>query len=145
MSIRIRAVDGVIVALCAARSMPKPGDIYLDDACHHALTSKFGEDFRSEGYNVPAFYSAIREREESNNRNRDEWDRTFGKGAAMATSHRTDITTIETEFNRTEVIQILDASLSANSKLPGSPALNLEVLGDRFILTQRQNITKDLR
>lgn len=50
MAIRIRNVDGVTVALCAAKSQPKDGDIYLDDNAHHALTTKFGLDFHSEGF-----------------------------------------------------------------------------------------------
>lgn len=81
MSIRIRLVDGVLVALCAARSVEKPDDIYLDDAAHHALASKFTEDFTSEGglCVVDAVDSALRLREESNNPNREWWDRTYGK------------------------------------------------------------------
>lgn len=50
MAIRIRVVDGVTVALCAARSMPKIGDLYLDDNVHHALSTKFGLDWVNEGY-----------------------------------------------------------------------------------------------
>lgn len=81
MSIRIRFVDSVTVALCAARSMPKPGDIYLDDGAHHALAEKFAADFQSEGYNTAPHYpdeTIVREREESNNPNRDWWDKTYG-------------------------------------------------------------------
>jgi len=33
----------------AARTTPKHGDIYLDDAAHHALSTKFGVDWVSEG------------------------------------------------------------------------------------------------
>lgn len=80
MSIRIRIVDGVMVALCAARSVPKPGDVYLDDAAHHALASKFTEDFTSEGglIAVNLEESALRACEESNNANREWWDKTYG-------------------------------------------------------------------
>ena len=49
MSIRIRRVDGLTVALCAARSVERPEDIYLDDNQHHALAEKFRRDFDSEG------------------------------------------------------------------------------------------------
>jgi hypothetical protein len=49
MAIRIRTINGVTVALCAAKSEAKEGDIYLDDNAHHALTTKFGLDFYSEG------------------------------------------------------------------------------------------------
>jgi hypothetical protein len=49
MAIRIRTVNNVTVALCAAHSEEKEGDIYLDDDVHHALTTKFGLDFWSEG------------------------------------------------------------------------------------------------
>ncbi len=41
MSIRIRVVEGVTVALCAAETDTEEGDIYLDDAVHHALMDKF--------------------------------------------------------------------------------------------------------
>ena len=83
MSIRIRVVNGVTVALCAARSMEKRGDIYLDDAAHHALSQKFAEDFASEGdvglaCLVEENAAAIRASEELNNPNRDDWDKTFG-------------------------------------------------------------------
>lgn len=50
MAIRIRDIDGKKVALCAAKSEPKDGDIYLDDSVHHALTTKFGLDFFSMGF-----------------------------------------------------------------------------------------------
>lgn len=50
MSIRIRQSGGFAVALCAAKTKAKEGDIYLDDDTHHALTTKFAVDFESEGY-----------------------------------------------------------------------------------------------
>ncbi len=50
MAIRIRIVDGFTVALCAAVSTPKKGDIYLGDGAHHALSTKFGLDFKSMGF-----------------------------------------------------------------------------------------------
>lgn len=77
MSIRIRHVDGLLVALCAARSVEKAGDVYLDDSQHHALAEKFAADFQSEGYNTAPHYpdeTERREREESNNPNRTAWD-----------------------------------------------------------------------
>lgn len=49
MAIRIRKVNGELVALCAAKTMVRPGDIYLDDNAHHALYEKFYDDFKSEG------------------------------------------------------------------------------------------------
>lgn len=48
MAIRIRKIKGETVALCAAKTKAKKGDIYLDDAAHHALTTKFAVDFESE-------------------------------------------------------------------------------------------------
>ena len=48
MAIRIRKVDGKIVALCAAKFPYKKGDIYLNDNIHHALTEKFKMDFKEE-------------------------------------------------------------------------------------------------
>ena len=88
MAIRLREVDGHLVALCAARSVPKPGDVYLDDSAHHALSVKFSSDFAEMGFMAPFgmrggdhpddVARAIVELEESNNANRDEWERTFG-------------------------------------------------------------------
>ncbi len=49
VSIRIREIDGELVALCAAKSEEEVGDIYLDDNAHHALYEKFYKDFVSEG------------------------------------------------------------------------------------------------
>jgi hypothetical protein len=81
MSIRIRLVRGQWVALCAARSMPKDGDIYLDDGAHHALAEKFRADFQSEGYPEIHPYdpdqTRLRDQEESNNPNREWWDREY--------------------------------------------------------------------
>lgn len=47
MSIRIRTVDGVRVALCAAETDAMLGDVYLDDADHYALAAKFAQDWQS--------------------------------------------------------------------------------------------------
>jgi hypothetical protein len=89
MSIRLRRTEAGLVALCAARSMPKDGDIYLDDEVHGALALKFRLDFSSEGIILPYEPSsqpgvwdsrpqiAAIEREESNNSNRDWWDETY--------------------------------------------------------------------
>lgn len=48
MAIRIRRVDGVLVALCAVETDEKPGDLYLDDGMHYALAAKFAEDWKGE-------------------------------------------------------------------------------------------------
>lgn len=45
MAIRIRKVNDYIIALCAVESNEKEGDIYLDDNIHHALATKFSEDW----------------------------------------------------------------------------------------------------
>jgi hypothetical protein len=50
MAIRIRKVNGITVALCAAETDPQEGDIYLDDSVHHALSTKFGLDWESMGF-----------------------------------------------------------------------------------------------
>jgi len=50
MAIRIRKVNGVTVALCAVETDAKRGDLYLDDGAHHALSTKFGLDFKSMGF-----------------------------------------------------------------------------------------------
>ena len=44
MAIRLRDVDGVLVALCAAKTNAQPNDVYLDDAQHYALACKFARD-----------------------------------------------------------------------------------------------------
>ena len=49
MAIRIRKINGFTVALCAADTKPEEGDLYLDDSAHHALSTKFGLDWYSEG------------------------------------------------------------------------------------------------
>lgn len=48
MSIRLRTVSGTRVALCAAETDPMPGDVYLDDADHGALSAKFAQDWRGQ-------------------------------------------------------------------------------------------------
>lgn len=80
MSIRIRKVGDELIALCAARSVPKDGDVYLDDAQHHALARKFESDFASEGFYsgpVDAAREALTESQESSNSNRDRWDKVY--------------------------------------------------------------------
>lgn len=83
MAIRIRVIDGVTVALCAARSLPKDGDVYIDDAMHEALTHKFFLDYDS--FLCPGASDLVSdtekeliEQEESNNPNRDTWDELYG-------------------------------------------------------------------
>lgn len=88
MAIRLRVVDGCLVALCAARSLPKDGDIYLDDNAHHALTTKFALDFNQmriwectngeDRIPVDERYLPIIEQEESENVNREWWDMMYG-------------------------------------------------------------------
>lgn len=92
MSIRLRHVDGVgLIAICAARSVPKEGDVYLDDAAHHALSLKFLDDWKIYGDErdmrpEPGIEDrrpmlAAMDAEESNNPNRDEWDRVYSTEA----------------------------------------------------------------
>lgn len=85
MAIRLRAVDGHLIAVCAARSVAKPGDVYLDDEQHHALAVKFDQDFGSE-YQVEPWSRTdpnvpLMAREESDNPARDDWDACFGPHA----------------------------------------------------------------
>lgn len=49
MSIRIRRVDGTLVALCAAKTEAQEGDRYLDDGEQYALSMKFWRDKSIEG------------------------------------------------------------------------------------------------
>lgn len=67
MAIRIRIVEGEMVALCAAKTTAKEGDVYLDDGQHYALACKFARDHLghridwNDGYN-----DVLANREESN-------------------------------------------------------------------------------
>ena len=45
MAIRVRRVKGVLVALCAAKSVKRQGDLYLDDEVHYALSQKYWRDY----------------------------------------------------------------------------------------------------
>ncbi len=51
MAIRVRNVEGTLIALCAAETDPLPDDLYLDDAVHYALAAKFAKDWRGERIN----------------------------------------------------------------------------------------------
>ena len=48
MAIRLRKVEGVLVALCAVEVDPMPGDVYLDDNVHQALAVKFARDWKGQ-------------------------------------------------------------------------------------------------
>lgn len=50
MAIRVRIINGRTVALNARLTKEQEGDTYLDDAAHHALSTKFGVDFKSMGF-----------------------------------------------------------------------------------------------
>lgn len=83
MAIRLRIVDGHWIAICAARSVEKEDDIYLDDAWHHALMVKFERDYHEMyGHDFPCRLENIGlvEREESNNPAREWWDSFYGAG-----------------------------------------------------------------
>ncbi len=47
MAIRLRTVDSVRVALCAAETDVVAGDVYLDDSDHYALAAKFRLDWKT--------------------------------------------------------------------------------------------------
>jgi len=49
MAIRLRRIDGRLVALCAAKTWPEPGDKYLDDTEHYVLAEKFWRDYPEVG------------------------------------------------------------------------------------------------
>ncbi len=38
-------IDHVHVALCAAKTLPEEGDIYLDDGWHYAISQKYWRDY----------------------------------------------------------------------------------------------------
>ncbi len=78
MAIRLRKTPVGLVALCAARSVAKAGDIYLDDVQHYALTEKFWLDYPECGITPSSEISSVIEQEESNNPNRTWWDTQYG-------------------------------------------------------------------
>ena len=45
MAIRLRTVNGVRVALCAAKTLAEPDDIYLDDGWHYTISQKYWRDY----------------------------------------------------------------------------------------------------
>ncbi len=49
MAIKLRHINGKLVALCAAKQEGRDCEIYLDDNVHHALYRKFQADFIREG------------------------------------------------------------------------------------------------
>lgn len=51
MAIRIRVVDGLTVALCAAETDPEPNDLYIGDSAHYALAAKFAQDWQGQTIN----------------------------------------------------------------------------------------------
>ena len=82
MAIRLRLINGKTVALCAARSMPQEGDIYLDDAAHAALSAKFSGDFNiMHDLDIPRENGndSLVDAAESNNPNRWAWDALYGE------------------------------------------------------------------
>lgn len=48
MAIRLREVDGILIALCALETDEMPGDLYLDDGQHYALSAKFWRDYQGQ-------------------------------------------------------------------------------------------------
>ena len=45
MAMRLRTINGVRVALCAAKSRSVQGDIYIDDGFHYAISQKYWRDY----------------------------------------------------------------------------------------------------
>lgn len=107
MAIRIRRVNGKLIALCAARSIDVGGDIYLDDETHHALGNKFARDYNEMyGYDIPASedLGLIREAE-ANNSNRDQWDKQF-KGVVPYQDYATLNTLLEPSTRKPSAVLI---------------------------------------
>lgn len=73
-----------MVAVCAAQTVPEPGDFYLDDEQHRALGQKFSRDFASEGdpieHRIDPRLARLAESEESNNSAREWWDKIYRRG-----------------------------------------------------------------
>ncbi len=48
MAIRLREVDGTLIALCAAETRAMLDDVYLDDNQHYAIAAKFWRDYQGQ-------------------------------------------------------------------------------------------------
>jgi hypothetical protein len=86
MAIRLRKIEGRWVAICAACTVVKDDDVYIDDGQHEALADKFARHFNEMyEYDLPFDEAAARlvEVEESNNPAREWWDRTYGDGGRV--------------------------------------------------------------
>ena len=61
MAIRLRTVDGIRVALCAAETDELHGDFYIDDGDHYALAAKFSQDWVGQvaGWPYPEQWAAM--------------------------------------------------------------------------------------
>ena len=49
MAMRLRQVNGVWIALCAAKYGKRSNDVYLDDGQHQAITEKYLRDWKKNG------------------------------------------------------------------------------------------------
>jgi len=49
MAMRIRTINGKVVAVCAAQHAPEHEDHYIDDEEDHAIREKIARDWSSEG------------------------------------------------------------------------------------------------
>lgn len=81
MAIRLRIVDGKWLAVCAACTVEKSGDVYINDGQHGALSDKFSRDFNDmHGCDLPfdPTCALLAEIEESNNPAREWWDKEYG-------------------------------------------------------------------
>ncbi len=135
MAIRLRYLNQTWVALCAARSIAKPGDVYLDDGHHYALAGKFAQDWNSttlerNGRPLPEHpdENALREVEESNNANRDAWELTYGVEACVSPMAKTHA-----------FLEAEDARMRADGSLPlpkqqSGPDLALRLQGVTWAL-----------
>ena len=59
---RIRMIKGKTVALCAAKTEARSGDLYIDDVMDHAIRRKLQADFIREGLPLPIREWAGRQR-----------------------------------------------------------------------------------
>jgi len=121
MAIRLRVVDGTLIAICAARSVEQPGDVYLDDGAHHALADKFAEDFGSEGYNTRSLdpiAARLRAQEESNNPNRSWWDSEYGEPTLRKLAESVDSSG-----------DAYEATLHVETRLEFEPRKNAVIIG----------------
>ena len=123
MSIRLRRVEGVgLIAICAARSVEKLGDVYLDDTAHMALARKFWQDYPQLGITPDSDVIDATDREESSNPGRTWWDSEYGSAETASDSRASYIFTPDYVAALSKENRVLRAAIAAAAiRVPEEP------------------------